>query len=106
MERLVNARIPDYLLVVMTKEQSRREFLRNCRNASLAAMAASAPVRSVVAEDASAKAKPKATADTVILLWMGGGMAHTETFDPKRYTPFEVGLDPDRVLSTFPSIPT
>ena len=33
-------------------------------------------------------------------------MAHTETFDPKRYTPYEKGLDPARVLSTFPSIPT
>jgi hypothetical protein len=37
---------------------------------------------------------------------MGGGMAATETFDPKRYTPFEKGLDPNQVLSTFPSIPT
>jgi hypothetical protein len=33
-------------------------------------------------------------------------MAHTETFDPKRYTPFEKGLSPDKVLSTFPSIDT
>ena len=33
-------------------------------------------------------------------------MAHTETFDPKLYTPYETGLDPNRVLSTFPSIPT
>ena len=29
----------------------------------------------------------------VIVLWMAGGMAHTETFDPKRYTPFEKGLE-------------
>ena len=33
-------------------------------------------------------------------------MAHTETFDPKRYTPFEKGLASNKVLSTFPSIPT
>lgn len=33
-------------------------------------------------------------------------MAHTETFDPKRYTAFEKGLNPDLVLSTFPSIDT
>ena len=46
------------------------------------------------------------TADTVIVLWMAGGMAHTETFDPKRYAPFEKGMDPKGVLSTFPSIPT
>lgn len=72
--------------------------------ATLAAMGAGAPMRSASAESSSLK--PKATADTVILLWMAGGMAHTETFDPKRYTPFEKGLDPNRVLSTFPSIPT
>jgi len=50
--------------------------------------------------------KIQATADTVIVLWMGGGMAHTETFDPKRYTPFQTGLESNAVLSTFPSIPT
>ncbi|MCC7236992.1 MAG: DUF1501 domain-containing protein [Bryobacterales bacterium] len=46
------------------------------------------------------------TADTLILLWMAGGMAQTETFDPKRFTPFETGLESARVLSTFPEIPT
>jgi hypothetical protein len=46
------------------------------------------------------------TADTVIVLWMAGGMAHTETFDPKRYTPFETGLKSSAVLSTFPAIDT
>ncbi|MGN6387633.1 MAG: DUF1501 domain-containing protein, partial [Verrucomicrobiota bacterium] len=40
------------------------------------------------------------------ILWMGGGMAHTETFDPKRYTPYETGLDSNKVLSTFPAIDT
>ena len=33
-------------------------------------------------------------------------MAQTETFDPKRYTPFEPGVRTERVLSTFPSIDT
>jgi len=50
--------------------------------------------------------KIKSTADTVILLWMAGGMAHTDTFDPKHYEPYEKGMDANRVLSTFPSIPT
>ena len=55
-----------------------------------------------------AKEEPKlnATADTVILCWMAGGMASTETFDPKRYTPFKKGLKSDQVLSTFPAIDT
>jgi len=33
-------------------------------------------------------------------------MASTETFDPKRYTPYEKGMSPSAFLSTFPSIDT
>ncbi len=54
----------------------------------------------------AAPQNPSAKADSVILLWMAGGMAQTETFDPKRYTPYETGLRSDKVLSTFPSIST
>ncbi len=80
---------------------SRRHFLHASASATLAAMAAGEP--RLLAED-----KPKLTpkADSVILLWMAGGMAQTETFDPKRYTPYSTGLPSNRVLSTFPSIPT
>jgi hypothetical protein len=40
------------------------------------------------------------------VLWMGGGMGAPDTFDPKRYEPFEVGKEVASVLSTFPSIRT
>jgi Protein of unknown function (DUF1501) len=50
--------------------------------------------------------QPTATADACILIWLAGGMAAPETFDPKRYQPFEKGVSMDRVLSTFPAIPT
>ncbi len=83
---------------------NRRDFLKTTSAATLSALAAGFP-RAVIAADAVTE-KIKATADTVIVLWMGGGMAHTETFDPKRYTPFEKGMAPDAFLSTFPSIPT
>ena len=83
--------------------RSRRDFLKTASTATLAALAAGAP-RSLFAEQVLEKIAP--TADRVIVLWMGGGMAHTETFDPKRYTPYAAGLDPNEVLSTFPSIPT
>ncbi|RZM08132.1 MAG: DUF1501 domain-containing protein [Pedobacter sp.] len=33
-------------------------------------------------------------------------MPHTDTFDPKRYTPFSKGMQSNSVLSTFKSIPT
>jgi hypothetical protein len=49
---------------------------------------------------------PQPTADTCILLWMAGGMAAPETFDPKRYTPFEVGVHSEQILCTFPAIDT
>ena len=33
-------------------------------------------------------------------------MAAPETFDPKRYTPFEVGVPVEKILCTFPAIDT
>ena len=79
---------------------NRRDFLKNASAATLSALAAGN------AQQLWAADRPSATADTVILLWMAGGMAQTETFDPKAYEPFETGMDPRRVLSTFPSIDT
>ena len=81
---------------------NRRHFLRASAGATLAALGGRAPQQLWAA--GSKKIEPKA--DTLILLWMAGGMAQTETFDPKNYTPFEKGLESKRVLSTFPSIPT
>src|SRR5262245_31955405 len=83
---------------------TRRDFLKTASAATLSALSAGFP-RAILANDPEAQAA-KATADTVIVLWMGGGMAHTETFDPKRYTPFEKGMAPDAFLSTFPAINT
>lgn len=83
----------------MYGDRSRRDFLKTAGAATVSAMAGgSSPLL------AAGKVEP--TADTLILLWMAGGMAQTETFDPKRYTPFETGLESARVLSTFPDIPT
>src|SRR5437899_2639905 len=79
----------------------RRDFLNVSASAALAALAGSAP-----SQLAAQAAKIQPTADTVILLWMAGGMAQTETFDPKLYTPYETGLESNRILSTFPAIDT
>ena len=79
----------------------RRDFLNISASAALAALAGGAP-RQLAAQ--APKIQP--AADTVILLWMAGGMAQTETFDPKLYTPYETGLKSNRVLSTFPAIGT
>jgi hypothetical protein len=79
---------------------SRRSFLGATGAATLAALAGRAPLL----QASGTKITP--TADTVILLWMAGGMAQTETFDPKRFSPYENGLKSNDVLSTFPAIDT
>src|SRR5438093_10946134 len=75
---------------------NRRDFLKTAGAATLSALAAGYP-RTLFAIDAEEKIKP--TADTLIVLWMAGGMAHTETFDPKAYKPFEPGIKPGEVGS-------
>jgi hypothetical protein len=87
-----------------TPDFSRRDFVKGLSAATLGALGAGLPRPSMAAEGEALR--PPATADTIIVLWMGGGMASTETFDPKRYTPYEKGMNPNTVLSTFPSIPT
>ncbi len=81
--------------------QPRRDFLKK-----LAAAGAAALLTPGARLRAEAVVPPKATADACIILWMGGGMAAPETFDPKRYQPYEKGAPMGNVLSTFPAIDT
>ncbi len=87
---------------------SRRDFIKTAGGFSASLIAGTlfpqGIARSLRAAEQSASLS--ASADTLIVLWMAGGMAHTETFDPKRYDPFEPGMEANRVLSTFPAIPT
>src|SRR3954467_12555483 len=91
----------------MTREEqfvyrrlSRRGFMGATAAGTLSALVGRAPALAF-----QAPAKPP-TADAIIVLWMAGGMAHTETFDPKKYTPFAPGVKVGQVLSTFPAIDT
>ncbi len=86
-----------------TRSRSRREFMREMAAAGVATLACGEPS---LLQSAEPVQQPKPTADSCILLWMAGGMAAPETFDPKRYTPFEIGVPSERILCTFPSIPT
>src|SRR5688572_15734006 len=88
----------------MKHHWNRRDFLKRSSAATLATLAASAPVTQFFTSCNRKGANSKA--DTVILLWMAGGMPHTETFDPKKYTPFEKGMQSGGVLSTFKPVPT
>ena len=81
---------------------TRRAFLKAISASSLAAAMSGVP-RAFGEEEV---VQPKATADCCILLWMAGGMAAPETFDPKGYMPFQKGLPVEKILSTFPGIDT
>ena len=80
----------------------RRDFLKQLGLASTAALA----TNGTQAWGNENIIHPAAKADSCILIWMAGGMAAPDTFDPKRYHPFEKGLDVNKILSTFPAIDT
>lgn len=87
------------------KQIVRRDFLRKLSAASAAALACAAP-RTLRADQHPLANHPVSTADSCILIWMGGGMAAPDTFDPKRFEPFRRGLPVKDMLSTFPAIET
>ena len=80
---------------------SRREFLRRMSAATAAALAAGEP--RLFGDEMVVHPRPKA--DACILLWMAGGMAAPETFDPKTYVPFEVGTPAEKIMSTIYAAP-
>ena len=82
---------------------TRRDLLKQLSAASVATLGMGAPK---VWAEADEVAHPAARADSCILIWLAGGMAAPDTFDPKRYLPFELELDVDKILSTFPAIDT
>jgi hypothetical protein len=84
---------------------ARRDFIKKLAAASTAALASGEP-RLMSAGSEEAITHPKPTADSCILLWMAGGMAAPDTWDPKRYMPFKVGTRIADILSTFPAIDT
>ena len=85
--------------------QTRRELLQGLASAAAATFALPEP-RARASGDAAKIVHPAPRADAIIVLWMAGGMAAPDTFDPKKYKPFEPGLAVADVISTFPSIPT
>ncbi|HJT36051.1 MAG TPA: DUF1501 domain-containing protein, partial [Pirellulales bacterium] len=76
----------------------RRDFLK----ASLAAAVAGS------AGAATPKPSPgrRAAADAVIFVWLPGGVAQADTWDPKEFTPFTTRMKGSELLGTCPSIAT
>jgi hypothetical protein len=89
---------------IIERSATRREFLRAVSAAGAATLLLGEPQRLFANEEPAEPLAPKA--DACILLWMAGGMAAPETFDPKHYEPFEVGLPVEKIISTFPAINT
>ena len=89
----------------MTNQEllARRTFLRQVSAASAAALGCNSTRTWAQSEVVN---QPTARADSCILIWLAGGMAAPDTFDPKRYFPFEKGLNVEKILSTFPAIDT
>ncbi|MCA9018646.1 MAG: DUF1501 domain-containing protein [Planctomycetaceae bacterium] len=87
------------------ENEQRRDFLRKLSAAAAATLVA-APPRLLHANEGGVVQHPVATADSCIVLWMAGGMAAPDTFDPKRYVPFEKGVPVAQIESTFPAIDT
>ena len=87
----------------VNRTAARRQFLKQLSAAATAAWMTGEP-RAVLANSEGPLEQPRPTADACILLWMAGGMAAPETFDPKRYEPFQPGLEVNKMLSTFPAI--
>src|SRR5436309_13407417 len=90
----------------LDKREARRLFLLQLSAAGTAALMAGEPRLLSAAESAEKIVHPRAKADACIVLWMAGGMAAPDTFDPKKYVPFEVGMPVGKVESTFPTIDT
>jgi hypothetical protein len=86
------------------KSVIRRDFLKRLAAAGAAAWATGEPQAVWAGENKVVH--PAAKADACILLWMAGGMAAPDTFDPKRYIPFAKGIEVAKMLSTFPAIDT
>lgn len=82
----------------------RRQFLEQLSAASAGALLCGAP--RLLEKNGWVNRRRNPTADACVLLWMAGGMAGPETFDPKRFSPYEIGLEAKSILSTFPPIDT
>ncbi|MFM8706769.1 MAG: DUF1501 domain-containing protein [Planctomycetia bacterium] len=69
------------------------------------------PLRGLFGREAQAGSRRPARADAVILLWMGGGMSHLDTLDPKpgaptggEFTAIRTAVDGVRISEILPTV--
>src|SRR5687768_16251134 len=80
---------------------NRRQFLRTSLAAGAGAMALP-----YVSPGSEPTIPLKVTADSLIFIWLPGGISQTDCWDPKKHTPFEKGMKGSQLLGTCPIIPT
>ncbi|MCG3199720.1 MAG: DUF1501 domain-containing protein [Candidatus Omnitrophica bacterium] len=80
----------------------RREFLKS----SLAVGAGVSLASPLFGQPKEPAPKPRGSADAMILIWLPGGIGQTDTWDPKKHTPYSPGMKGSEILGTCPSIPT
>lgn len=88
-----------------TYSLSRRDFLKTSALAT-GALTLGSGIQSAFAGTEGLAYPVNPTADAMILIWLPGGIAQADTWDPKRYTPFQKGMKGSEMLSTFKQIPT
>ncbi len=81
----------------MSQTLNRREFLK---------AAAAAGLGATLPGLASASPKLTPTADSMVLIWLPGGIAQTDTWDYKKHTPYETNMKGSQMLGTCPALST
>ena len=92
----------------MARAMDRRQFVKLSAAGALLAPSAIGDLArgAALAAESQRASKLVAKADAVIMIWLPGGVAQTDTWDPKTYTPFEKGMKGSELLGTCPTIPT
>src|SRR6267143_1594915 len=76
-------------------KMTRRQFLQSTAAAGITA-----------ALPAFAAPEKTPSADSLVVIWLPGGIAQTDTWDFKRHTPYEPNMKGNQLLGTCPALPT
>src|SRR5580704_7315127 len=87
-------------------KMNRRKFLQTTALAAAGAGLTHTSRAETIATAKSAAATIAPTADAMIMIWLPGGMAQTDMWDPKGYTPYQKGMKGSELLGTCKPIPT
>ena len=91
----------------MNRPITRRDFLATTTAATLGAAGLPSSLKAAASatEEGLQKRLP-CKAESVIFIWLPGGVCQQDTWDYKEHTPYEEGMRGSQLLSTCPSIPT